>query len=700
MAKQMTEDELLQSLDPKPAMSSEDALLQQLDPKPIASAPVTKPGPRNYAVSEVPGAAIRNSYGSAKNFAKGIRDTLIHPYDSASTLMDAAVGASLKVLPGTEQEMNDPRVKAAIDKANALGQVYVDRMGTPQRFINTMAEDPIGLAGDLSMFAGAGAGVARGALGAGSRTAKVLDTVATATNPMLPGGLAASVVSRPAGVASKAANLMKQKTAANALAAVEKYSNPATYANKLGEKMRHLATGPMANLVLNEAEDPIAILDQLKRNQQIVPGSQPNPGQAAAGVGKTRWSAMQGAVDKRMPTEAETLRASQAQAQLDHLRHIGHTPEIYEAHGRARARQSAHDYGISDPIMSTIDPQLVSLLTRPHSGDVVKQAAMLAGEKGHPFGSGNQLSGRDLHYLKLAFDTMAKKRKGDMGGVTDAVHDAIVGTRADFLKWVDKKNPAYTIGRENYAANSRVMDRMLFGQHLQQILEKQLTKTFTAEMKAEQFAKALTDPVNPVIKNHAVKRGTGNEYTIRADELMTPDEMKALYRIRDDLGRGEYVKGLGRNASAQHGNNLNTAASDWLLPNLVHQQGTASFLTRNMDERIAKQVSNAMQTQKGAAGLVEDAIRRKGAVDSAAKNINRLGRIAATPGAYNALRYFNNAEYQPPSLDNQPVDQNWSGHTTDPLEQSNNAFVNRKPAKKQQSKKPPGKKQYVEKPMP
>lgn len=708
MSKQMTEDELLQSLDPKPATGSEDAILQQLDPKPVAAGPVPAVK-KNYTLGEAVGAAPGNSYQSGINFAKGVRDTVLHPIESAKNLGKMTAGAVINLHPEQVKKMildADPRLNDFVQTANAVGGVYKDRYGTRQAIINTFAEDPIGFAADLSTVLAGGAGAARATTTvtgrAGQAVARGLGAAADATNPMLFNGLAATP-SRVIGAAGKVASLTKQQTAANALAAVSKYSNPATYANKIGEGMRHLATGPTANLVLNEAEDPIAILARLKQNQQIVPGSAPNPGQAAAGAGSTRWSAMQGAVDSRMSTEAEALRESQARAQQSHLSHVAHTKPIYEAHGRARAVQSARDYGASDPVMSTIDRDLINIIDRDHIREVVDTAKKLASAKGHTFSTGNQLSGRDIHFMKLAFDDLAKKDKAATGGARSAVHDAIVAARGDFLKWVAQpnKNPLYDVGRKNYAANSQVMDRMLFGQHLEQILNKPLTSAYTAEMRANQFAQAIRDPVNSIIKNHAVKRATGNEYAVHASDLMTPDEMELLYRIRDDLGRAEYVKGLA-SKGAKHANNLNTAASDWLLPNLIHQQGKASFLTRTVDERIAKKVSNAMQTQEGAAELLTNAMRHKRAVDVGAHRINTAARIAATPGAYNALRYYGNYEYQPPALGSVPVEQNWmNGAPSEPMEQENNAFLSKKPApKRQPSKKQQSKKHYTEKPMP
>lgn len=690
--------------DPRP---SGDNPFAQNDPKPTAR--LQNPVKKNYGKMEAIGAAKTNFVPSAVNAAKNMRDALVHPIDSLTTLGKIGAGAVINLHPTEVKKMitdaNDPRINEAVDTANAVGGVYAERYGDRQRIINTFAEDPVGLSADLSMLLMGGAGAARGVAavtGKGAKVANALSAASTVTNPMSFGGLA-SVPSRVVQGAGNVVGLTKAQTASNALKAVAKYSDPRTYANKVGEGMRHVALGPKANLVLNEAEDPIAVLAQLKQNQQIVPGSVPNPGQAAAGAGKTRWSSLQGAVDKRMPTEGDALAESQHQAQLGHLKHIGHTPEIYEAHGRARAAQSARDYGVSDPIMSAVDPDLVRILSRPHSSEVVRQAEMLAGEKGHRFGSGNNLSGRDIHYIKLAFDTLAKKRRADVGGITDAVHDAIVGTRSDFLKWASQphKNPAYDVGRKNYAANSQVMDRMLFGQHLSKILQEPLTESFTADMRAKQFAAALRDPVNNVIKNHAVKRATGNEYAVHASDLMTPEEMDLLHRIRDDLGRAEVVIKQGAKASARYGNNLNTAAADWILPGLIHGQGKASAITRIFDERIAKQVSNAMQTQKGAVNLVEGAIRRKGAVDSAAKNINRVGNVVATPGVYNALNYFNNAEYQPPALGNEPIEQDWSGRPSNALAEQGNHFINKKrPPTSKPTKKNQSRKSYTEKPMP
>ena len=116
--------------------------------------------------SDIPLEAIKNTPASAVNFAQGIYQALRHPLDTAGGLADAAAGGLKNALPQgladfvDKFDPNPEAGKRAVATADAVGSFYKDRYGSSDGLKNTMATDPVGVAGDLSMLFGGGAALA------------------------------------------------------------------------------------------------------------------------------------------------------------------------------------------------------------------------------------------------------------------------------------------------------------------------------------------------------------------------------------------------------------------------------------------------------------------------------------------------------------------------------------------------------------
>lgn len=140
------------------------------------------PGPRKYALSEVPGAALRNVPKSAVEFAGNVIAPVIHPVNTFMGLGDVLGGVMEPVTPdflyGKEALAN---AKAA---RSGLADFVVNRYGGYENLKRTVAEDPVGFLGDLSTILTGGA-TGAGKLGATS-TAGALTKAATYTNPLSP----------------------------------------------------------------------------------------------------------------------------------------------------------------------------------------------------------------------------------------------------------------------------------------------------------------------------------------------------------------------------------------------------------------------------------------------------------------------------------------------------------------------------------
>jgi hypothetical protein len=155
------------------------------------------PAPRNYSMSEVPGAALRNLPKSAVEFGSNVVAPIVHPVNTFMGLGDVLGGVMEPVTP------NFLYGKEALENAKAaragLTDFVVNRYGGYENLKRTVAEDPVGFLGDLSTLFSGGAGASRLA-GKGQRAitratdinplenaiTKGFDTAATYTNPLSP----------------------------------------------------------------------------------------------------------------------------------------------------------------------------------------------------------------------------------------------------------------------------------------------------------------------------------------------------------------------------------------------------------------------------------------------------------------------------------------------------------------------------------
>jgi hypothetical protein len=118
---------------------------------------------------EVPAEALANTPKSAGNLFSSLGQIVQHPLDTLGNVADVGAGAFQHALPdswtnrinsfGTPEEQ--ALAKKQREAASAAGQFFMDRFGSEQGIKETLATDPVGVAGDVAgLFAG-GAGAAR-----------------------------------------------------------------------------------------------------------------------------------------------------------------------------------------------------------------------------------------------------------------------------------------------------------------------------------------------------------------------------------------------------------------------------------------------------------------------------------------------------------------------------------------------------------
>jgi hypothetical protein len=140
-------------------------------PAPAAAQP-TPATDQPLAWSDVPGQALRNTPASAGRFARDIAQPFIHPIDTASSLADLGRG----ILEKTGVVSGDEHVKYA----DAVGKYFADRYGSIDGIKRALAQDPVGVAGDIAGLVSGGEGLAAKTLGTTSRISRYIDPLTLA----------------------------------------------------------------------------------------------------------------------------------------------------------------------------------------------------------------------------------------------------------------------------------------------------------------------------------------------------------------------------------------------------------------------------------------------------------------------------------------------------------------------------------------
>jgi hypothetical protein len=157
-------------MSPEEFFASEKSVKRSMSPEEFFAS--EKRATRSF--SDVPGEALSNIPSSAKRFAEGIVQPIIHPIDTATALGTAAL--------------------SPMQTGRAIKEAVVDRYGSMEALKNTLATDPVGVFGDISTIftgGGMGAGKAASMISKGGRladalrkTGEVATKVGDYTNPL------------------------------------------------------------------------------------------------------------------------------------------------------------------------------------------------------------------------------------------------------------------------------------------------------------------------------------------------------------------------------------------------------------------------------------------------------------------------------------------------------------------------------------
>lgn len=580
--------------------------------------------------------AVQNVPGSAIEFGKGIVQAVTNPLDTAGALLDLAAGTLNRAVPAPVREFVDkydwnPEASArAVRTAQQVGGVYRQRYGSEEALKRTIAKDPVGAMADLSTLLTGGAGLVRGGAKATTRiaprtsavlekTANALSTAGQATNPV-------NAMTRPAA----AVPAMIRKTPI----ATQRFVSPKQ----------------TAYMEAAEGRAPDIIQKLRSPDIQLVPGSQPTAAQAASPLNITKFSALGASAEKALPTPYYERGLAQEAARVNAMRGVGGTPSDLARGVAAREAASRPLYQAAEARKFRADPQFMQMADDPYIQQALPDAIKLSKSQGVTFRN-NPV--KFVHNIKISLDKMLT-RTGDTA-LARGERAQVTGVKNRLVGWLESKAPEYGAARTTYAAKSKPINQMEVGQYL----EGKLTAPLGVGERAGVFAGAVKDAAG------TIKRATTGEARFKAlTDILTPDQVRVVEAIRDDLARAAATKAQAKAgaAAAPKATQLASAAERGLrMPNLLNRvtalaNDISARLRGKIDSKLAIQLATEMLDPAAAAAALEKAMiaeqratrvgRAGAAAASAAGRATKAPVTVAGERVQNAMAEYNNAPRQ------------------------------------------------------
>jgi hypothetical protein len=582
--------------------------------------------PPSMSMADVGAQAVQNIPGSAVQFGKGLYEAVTNPVKTAGSMLDIAVGGVNLALPEPVRnfmakiETNPAAAQRAVNAAKQFGGVFAQRYNSVDALKRTIAEDPVGAAADLSTVFTGGAGLARGTAAATARVApsvsagatqaaNILTRRAAQTNPI-------NVLAKPARGAAKIVE--------RAPVAAQRFFDPkgAAYLE---------ATEGRAADVVRELQRPLL---------EMVPGSKPTAAQAASPLGLTKFSALGKSAGDVLSTEYAARAGEQSAARANAMRGVGKTPDDITAAITAREAATSPLYKQAEARRFAADPTLLQIADDPYIKQALPDAARLSKSQGVTFDNNPTLF---IHNVKISLDKMLSRTgetalaRGESKQVT-AVKNRLVG-------WLEKNAPEYGQARTTFAAKSKPINQMEVGQYL----EGKLTAPLGAgQERAGVFATAVKDAAG------TIKRATTGEARFKAlTDILTPDQVRVVESIRDDLARAKRTEIQAQKGTpvAPKVDKLASAGGRGArLPNLMSRvtavaNDIMSRVAGEIDSKLAIQLATEMLDPQAAAAAIEKAMAAEGRARTvgkvAATGARAAGKVARSPAALAGERVQN-----------------------------------------------------------
>jgi hypothetical protein len=358
------------------------------------------------------------------------------------------------------------------------------------------------------------------------------------------------------------------------------------------------------------------IIELLQQNRQIVPGSLPTAGEAAAPAGRAEFSALQKSAEKVLPSEYLARADKQNEARRQVVEAFAGTPAKMEAAAAVRSTRAEPFYEKGVKEVSDTSG-LSELMKRPSSRAVFNRAERLARERSKDFTElfpnklPRSITGEEAQTLKLAFDDMIKAYP--KSGMDTAELNAIKSTRGEFIKWMEARFPSLGSARKMYKMTSGPINQLEVGRELSNKLTPALRED--AAQRGNVFAGAVRESAG------VIKKATGEPRFKELEDVLTSRQLQAVHSVQDDLARSARMEDMARRgAGSANAIDLATASlqreAGGKVPNLLHRGAMLvnAIITRmegKINEKLAREIAAEMLNPPKVAESLQQAAARR-----------------------------------------------------------------------------------------
>lgn len=388
------------------------------------------------------------------------------------------------------------------------------------------------------------------------------------------------------------------------------------------------------------------IVNALRANQEIVPGSIPTAAEAAAGVGRAEFSAFGKSAEKVLPSNYLARSDAQNAARIAQIQTVGGDAAKLASAQASREAEALANYaaanveGMDQEMAKALRPQIKMLMQRPDIVGAKRVATQLAKNQNTVFDGFGSVEGLD--WLKKGLDEQIGIAAKASSAAGKEQLRSLMQTKGDLLAVIKEIAPAYDAARAAFAKSSVPINQMEVGQYLEKKLVPALGEE-TAALKSRSFAAAVQDAPG------TLKRSlTGAPRYEELTSVLNPQQMAAVNSIKDDLARqtrNEMMaqKGAqaGPNAMDVASQSISTATGGGKIPNPLSRIVTVANaiigrLEGKIDRKLAIEIANEMLNPATTANVMQQAITRAGRGKAMKDVVNKLrlpGTIAATQNA-------------------------------------------------------------------
>lgn len=265
---------------------------------------------------------------------------------------------------------------------------------------------------------------------------------------------------------------------------------------------------------------------QLNVTPSSVPGVQRTLGEASLDPG---MMSLERNVRRLQPDAFSQIDSGNNAARVSALQRIAGSDADLASAQAAREAASGPFYASARSATVPIDKGLQASLGKLPNG-VMSKARQLARMDGNPIpDAAGEVTGAQLHYIKLAMDdALGRVGPGSLGNterrIVSQVKDELVGN-------IGRLIPDYATGMQNFNNLSRPINRMQIGRELIDSGSAGIREGGTGLPRLTPGTFAKAGDLDTI-----AQRATGFNRA-RAADILTPDDIKSIGAIQDDLQR-------------------------------------------------------------------------------------------------------------------------------------------------------------------